>query len=84
MFVKLPPIPVSSQPVPAIYTSVPRDRAKNAFVIPETVKASTAVESVSTDSEPSQLNKTQQAIWHERATVSRAYAKILLDGGSLG
>lgn len=84
MFVKLPPIPVSSQPVPAIYVSVPSDCSNGELGIPGAVEAPTDVEFASPQLEEPQPNQTPQTIWYERATMSRAYAKILLSGGSLG
>jgi hypothetical protein len=84
MFVKLPPIVVSSQSVPALYASIPGDRSNSKFMVPGGVDAPTEVESASPQLGGPLPHQTPQTIWHERATMSRAYAKILLNGGSLG
>lgn len=84
MYPVKPAVLAFSQPVAAICVSVNQASQAEVFVVESAIAENSELAVTPDTPSLGASEKNPQQIWQERATVSRAYAKILLQGGSLG
>ncbi len=89
MYPVKPAVLAFNQPVAAVCVSVTQAPKSDLFGADNAIAGNAELE-VAQNTPPSLaieqpvVEKTPQMRWQERATISRAYAKILRQGGSLG